>query len=122
MTLSFLLIVYILFLITYGAVIGFAVYKVFMFAKNKDLKGYSRKMTYVFLISVLFIFLVSILIIRSYVWNDSFGFYCKQVFPTSCICEINADAQKACQENKKIEAEKKKSTEKSNIIKQLPKI
>ncbi len=110
MTLSFLLTIYVLFLLTYGAVMGFAVYKVFMFAKNKDLKGYSRKMTFAFLASVLIIFLISILIIRTYEWNDNFGFYCKQVSPTSCFCEISADAQKACQETKSLKAKEKQPT------------
>lgn len=113
-TLSFLLTIYILFLITYSAVIGFAVYKVFMFAKNKDLKGYSRRMTLAFLALVIFIFFVSLLVIRTYTWNDNFGFYCKQVAPASCFCETDSEAQKACQE---------KQSEKINsaIKNQLPK-
>jgi hypothetical protein len=92
---------------------GFAVYKVFMFAKNINLKGYSRKMTLAFLAVTFAIFLISILIIRSYEWNDNFGFYCKQVFPTSCLCEVTADAQKVCQETKELKAKEKPPTGKT---------
>jgi hypothetical protein len=84
---------------------GFAVYKVFMFAKNRELKGYSRRMTLTFLIIVLFIFFVSLLIIRSYEWNDNFSYYCKIASPKSCICEPTQEKQKICQD------EQKKATE-----------
>jgi len=93
-----------------------------MFAKNKVLKGYSRRMTLVFLITTLFIVFVTFLIIKSYNWNDSFGFYCKQVMPTSCFCETNAAKQKACRDQKDAANNPKQSTGLNNsILVQLPK-
>jgi len=101
MSISFLLSIYAIFLILYSVVMGFAVYKVFMFAKNTELKGYSRRMTLGFLITILFIFFVSLLIIRGYQWNDGFSYYCKQLSPGSCICEPTQKEQSDCTDRKK---------------------
>lgn len=122
MSLSLLLSIYFVFLLIYSAIMSFAVYKVFMFAKNKDLKGYSRRMTFAFLTTVFFIIFVTFLVIRSYDWNDGFGFYCKQVFPASCFCEISSEAQKTCQDAKNA-ADLKKQTNSINLntADQLPK-
>lgn len=93
-----------------------------MFARNQDLKGYSKRMTFAFLTTVFFIVFITFLIIRSYDWNDGFSFYCKQVFPNSCFCEISADAQKACQEAKNAKAlQKQTNSANINTINQLPK-
>lgn len=121
MSLSLLLSIYVVFLLIYSAVLGFAVYKVFMFSKNKDLKGYSKRMTFAFLATVFFIIFITFLVIRSYDWNDGFSFYCKQLSPGSCFCEINADAQRACQDVKNTAA-KQKQTDSINNGSQLPKI
>lgn len=122
MSLSLLLSIYVVFLLIYSTILGFAVYKVFMFAKNKDLKGYSRRMTFAFLTTVFFIFLVTLIVIRSYNWNDGLGYYCKQIFPTSCSCELNSADQKACQDAKNAALnEKKTSSVNLNISSQLSK-
>lgn len=115
--LSFLLSIYVIFLLLYAVVMGFAVYKVFMFAQNKDLKGYSRRMTIAFLIAVLFIFFVSLLIIRNYQWNDGFSYYCTKLSPGSCICEPTKEAQDICAAKKKEAAAKVQGNQNSN---QLP--
>ena len=95
MSLSIFLTIYFLFLIVYGALLGFAVYKVFLFAKNKDLKGYSRRITLVFLIVVLSVVFISFLLIPRYHWDDSLGFYCKKI-SHSCSCETDSAKKEAC--------------------------
>ena len=102
MSLSIFLTIYFLFLIVYGALIGFAVYKVFLFAKNRAIKGYSRRITLVFMIVVLSVISISFLFIPRYHWNDNFGFYCKKIF-NSCSCETDDSTKSECIANQKNE-------------------
>ena len=75
---SILLTFYFLFLLTYGGILGFAVYRVFLFAKNRDLKGYSRRITLSFVMIVLFFIFSSLIVIQRYDWNDSASNLLKQ--------------------------------------------
>ena len=116
MTLSIFLTVYFLFLIVYSAIIGFAVYKVTLFAKNKDLKGYSRRITLVFLTIVLSVVALSFFIIPQYNWNDNFGYYCKRIFTQTCSCETDAALRAQCEKDKKENISKPKKSQ-INIFK-----
>jgi hypothetical protein len=108
MSLSIFLTIYFLFLIVYGALLGFAVYKVFLFAKNRDLKGHSRRITLVFLIIVLSVVFISFLLIPRYHWDDNIGFYCKKI-SKSCSCESDSVKRDECIAKQKIDQEAKKA-------------
>jgi len=112
MSLSIFLTIYFLFLIVYGALLGFAVYKVFLFAKNRDLKGYSRRITLVFLIVVLSVVFISFLLIPRYHWDDNLGFYCKKI-SQSCSCETDDQKREECLANQKKASEAKKADQTS---------
>ena len=66
-------------MVTYGVVLGFAIYRVFLFAKNKDLKGVTRKVTLSFMIIVLFVILISLTIIKNYEWNDTIDYWWNEI-------------------------------------------
>ena len=68
---SIMLTIYFIFLLVYAAFMGFAFYKVFLFAQNKDLKGYSRRISLVILMMMLFVILVTLIIIQGYQWDDT---------------------------------------------------
>jgi len=87
---------------------AFAVYKVFLFAKNKDLKGYSRRISLIFTIVILSIVFITFLVIPRYQWNDNLGYYCKKVFTESCFCESNKKIRKECEDNRKKQQEETK--------------
>ena len=73
MQISILLTIYFLFLLVYAGFMAFAFYKVFLFAQNKELKGYSRRISLVVLILILSVVLISFIIIQRYQWDDNVG-------------------------------------------------
>lgn len=86
---SLLLTFYLLFLVTYFAIIGFAVYRVFLFAKNKQFKGYSRRATLGFIIIIFFIVFTSMIVIQRYNWDDNATYWCEQAFSGPCPLSAN---------------------------------
>ena len=105
MTLSVLLTIYFLFLITYGALMWFAFDRVLLFARDKDLKGYCRRMSLTVLSLIVSIILVSFLFIKSYYWDDGFSYYCGVVSGKSCFCEFNREKRAECERQKNIAQE-----------------
>lgn len=73
MQISIMLTIYFFFLLGYAGFMAFAFYKVFLFAQNKDLKGYSRRISLIVLILVLAIVLITFIIIQRYQWDDNVG-------------------------------------------------
>ena len=73
MQISIMLTIYFLFLLAYAGFMAFAFYKVFLFAQNKDLKGYSRRISLVILMLALTVVLITLVIIQRYQWDDSVG-------------------------------------------------
>jgi len=68
---SLLLTIYLLFLITFLGLMSFSVYRVFMFCKNKELAGYSRRITFVIIAISVFAIFFSFLWIGQYKWDDN---------------------------------------------------
>jgi len=68
---SIMLTIYFLFLTGYAAFMAFAFYKIFLFAQNKDLKGYSRRISLIVLILMLTVILITLIIIQGYQWDDT---------------------------------------------------
>lgn len=118
MSWSILMTIYLIFLIIYSALMGFAVYKVFLFAKNKEFKGYSRRITLGFMISVLSVMLFSFLVTSRYHWDDDFNaYYCHFISDNNCSCRATPEEQKQCEEDQKNNVPEKVSEPASSSLK-----
>lgn len=78
---SLLLTIYILFLITYIIVMGFAVYRVYAFCQNKEFAGYSKKISLAIIVFSLLVILFSFGFINNYKWDDNTAFWAKKIVP-----------------------------------------
>jgi len=104
---SLLLTIYFLFLITYLSVIGFAVYRVFIFGKNKKLAGYSRKMSLAVVSVIAGIIFLTFLGIARYNWDDDLGTWIRIVFPSTKEKKEEIVKKEKTESKKKIEESKK---------------
>jgi len=86
---SLLLTIYFLFLLTYIAVMSFALYRVFIFGKNKALAGYSRKISITIIIISLIIIFSTFSFVARYDWDDNFSFWVSKVIPRDIIDNSN---------------------------------
>ncbi|MBI2448444.1 hypothetical protein HYV44_02715 [Candidatus Microgenomates bacterium] len=78
---SLFLTVYSLFLLTYIGLMGYALYRVWIFGNNKELLGKTRHVSLVVFVVIASIIIASIIIMSRYNWDDTATFWLRQVFP-----------------------------------------
>jgi len=61
---------------------SFALYRVFIFCKNKDLAGYSKKISIIIMGVILAILIFTLIFSVPYNWDDSLGKWSKIIFST----------------------------------------
>ncbi len=66
---NILITIYLIFLIAYLALMGFAFYRVFIFCKNKDLKGYSKSMSYFVMVLIAVVLSISFILFIKHDWS-----------------------------------------------------
>ncbi|MFA7308800.1 MAG: hypothetical protein WC045_01880 [Patescibacteria group bacterium] len=80
---SILLLIYALFLIAYVAVMGYAMYRVWLFGQYRALAGMSILVTLCFVIAMLGIIAFTLIGIGRYTWDDSAHFYIDKLIHVS---------------------------------------
>lgn len=112
---SILLTIYAVFLIAYLSLISFAFYRVLIFAQEKQLKGYSRRISLIVASIILCAILFNIAMIRQYRWDDNFSnLVGKHVFNKEDKVAVINSEKKPKEAPKEKEVQKKDSVSESD--------